>query len=100
MIPVGGGGWGRSDRSEMPSSGVLPKPFGMLPPSHMSWVTASRNSPQRFLHDLARRSAHLRVPKLLPSDQTTVNSLPECLADEVPLDGAGLDPVKDRRASN
>src|SRR5471032_1670406 len=96
MIPAGGGGWGRSDRLEMPASGVLPKPFGMLPPSHMSWVTALPNSPQRFLHDLARRSAHLRVPNLLTSDQTTVNSLPGCLADEVPLDGAGLDQVEDR----
>jgi len=96
MIPVGGGGWGRSDRLEIPYSGVLPKPVGMLPLSHMSWVTALRNSPQRFLHDLARRSAHLRVPNLLTSDQTTVNSLPECLADEVPLDGAGLDQVEDR----
>jgi hypothetical protein len=87
---------GRSDRLEMPSSGVLPKPVGMLPLSHMSWVTALRNSPQRFLHDLARRSAHLRVPNLLTSDQTTVNSLPKCLADEVPLDGAGFDQVEDR----
>src|SRR5260370_42651597 len=96
MIPVGGGGWGRSDRSEMPSSGVLPRPFGMLPPSHMSWVMALRNSPQRFLYDLARSSAHLHVPNLLTSDQTTVNSLPECLADEVPLDGTGFDQVEDR----
>ena len=68
----------------------------MLPPSHMSWVTALCNSPQRFLNDLARRSAHSRVPNLLASDQTTVNSLPECLADEVPLDRAGLDQVENR----
>ena len=48
----------------------------MLPPSHMSWVTASCSSPQHFLYDFARRSAHLRVPNLLASDQTTVDSLP------------------------
>jgi hypothetical protein len=41
----------------------------------MSWVTALRNSPQRFLYDLARRSADLHVPNLLTSDQATVNSL-------------------------
>src|ERR1700730_4101672 len=62
----------------------------------MSSVTALRSSPQRFLHDLARRSAHLRVPNLLTSDQTTVNSLRECLADEIPLDRTGLDQVEDR----
>src|SRR5213593_2313323 len=62
----------------------------------MLWVTALRNSSQRFLHDLARRSTHLRVPNLLTSDQTTVNSLSESLADEVPLDGAGLDQVENR----
>src|ERR1017187_6798880 len=61
-----------------------------------AWVTALRNSPQRFLYDLARRPAHLHVPNLLTSDHATVNSLPECLADEVPLDGAGFDQVEDR----
>ena len=37
---------------------------------------ALRSSPQHFLYDFARRSTHLRVPNLLASDQTTVDSLP------------------------
>src|ERR1035441_10459559 len=96
MTPVGGGGWGRSDQSGMPSSGVLPEPFGMLPPSYMFWVTALCSSAQHFLDDLARSSAHSRVPNLLASDQTTINSLSERLADEVPFDGACLDQVENR----
>ena len=72
------------------------KLFGTLPPSYMSWVTALCSSPQHFLNDLARRSAHSRVPNLLASDQTTVDSLPECLADEVPFDRTGLDQIKNR----
>src|ERR1017187_5160839 len=62
----------------------------------MFWAAALCGSPQHSLHDLARRSAHWRIPKLLANDQTTVNSLPERLVDEVPLDGAGLDQVENR----
>jgi hypothetical protein len=68
----------------------------MLPPSHMFWVPALGSPPQRLLQDLARRSAHSHVPNLLASDQTPVESLFECLTDEVPLDRTGLDQVKDR----
>jgi len=59
-------------------------------------VTALCSSPQHFLHKLAPRSAHARVPNLLARDQTTVNSQPERLANEIPLDGAGLDQVENR----
>jgi hypothetical protein len=41
----------------------------------MSWVMALGNSPQRFINDFARRSAHSCIPNLLASDQTTVDSL-------------------------
>jgi hypothetical protein len=68
----------------------------MLPRLCMSWVTALRNSSQYILYDLASRSAHSRVANLLPADQTTINSLPQCLADEVSLHCASLDQVKDR----
>ena len=68
----------------------------MLPPSYMSWVTALCNSPQHFLDHLARRSHHPRVPNLLTSDQATVDSLSQRLADEVPLDRARLDKIKNR----
>src|SRR5216683_1473275 len=54
----------------------------MPPTSNMSRVTALCNSPQHFLNDFARRSAHSRVPNLL--------------ADEVPFDRASLDQVKNR----
>jgi len=68
----------------------------MLPRLCMSWVTALRNSSQYVLYDLASRYAHSRVANLLPGDQTTVDSLPQCLADEVSFHGASLDEVKDR----
>jgi ABC-type transporter Mla MlaB component len=68
----------------------------MLPPLCMSWVMALRNSSQYVLYDLASRSAHSRVANLLPGDQTTVESLPQCLADEVSFHGVSLDEVKDR----
>jgi len=96
MTPVAGGGWDRSDRSEMPSSGVLPEPFETLPPSHIVWKTALCFPPQHFLYKLTRRSVHSRVPNLLASDQTTVNSLPERLADEGPLNGSGIEQVENR----
>ena len=32
----------------------------------------------------------------MTSNQTSIHSLPECLADEVPLDGTGLEQVKNR----
>jgi hypothetical protein len=53
-------------------------------------------SPQDFLNNLARRSAQVRVSNLLASDQTTINSLPQSLADEVAFDRSGLDHIKDR----
>jgi len=68
----------------------------MLPLSRMPWSAALCNSPQNFLNDFARRSTHSRVPNLLASDQATVDSLPYRLADEGPLDRAGLDQVKNR----
>ena len=49
------------------------------------------------LYDLASRSAHSRVANLWPADQTTVDSLPQCLADEVSFHCVSLDQVKDRR---
>ena len=60
----------------MPSSGALQAPFGMLPLSYMSSVMALRSSPQHFLNDLACSYAHSRVPNVLASDETTVDSLP------------------------
>ena len=68
----------------------------MLPRLCMSWVTALRNSSQYVLYDLASRSAYSRVANLWPADQTTVDSLPQCLADEVSLHCVSLDQVKDR----
>ena len=64
----------------------------------MFWAAALCSPPQRFLKDLVRRSVQLRGPNLMASDQTAINSLPQRLADEVPLDRAGLDQVKDRSA--
>src|SRR5712691_8570658 len=80
----------------MPSSGVPQEPFGMLPPSHMSWVTASCSSPQYFFNHLVGRSTHSRVPNLLASDETAVDSLSERLADETLLHSAGLDQIENR----
>ena len=68
----------------------------MLPRLCMFWATALRNSSQYILYDLASRSAHSRVANLLPTDQTTVDSLPQCLADEVSFHCVSLDQVKDR----
>ncbi len=68
----------------------------MLPRLYISWLTALGNSPQYVLYDLASRSAHSRVANLLPADQTTVDRLPQCLADEVSLHCVSLDQVKDR----
>lgn len=52
----------------------------MLPLLCMSRVTALRKSSHYILYDLASRYAHSRVANLLPADQTTVDSLPQCLA--------------------
>jgi len=68
----------------------------MLPPSYMSWVKALCDSPQYYLYDLAGRSAHSCIANLLATDQTTVDSLPQRLADEVPFHCASLDQVKNR----
>jgi hypothetical protein len=40
------------------------------------------------------RVAHLRVPNLLASDQTSANSLPQCLTNKVALDRSGLNHIK------
>src|ERR1035437_2523798 len=80
----------------MPASGVPQEPVGTLAPSYMSWVMALCGSPQRFLYDLARRSGHSRLLDPLASDQTSVDSLRDRLADEVPLDRAGFDQVQNR----
>jgi len=69
----------------------------MLPPSYMFWMSSSLCSPpQPSLYNFARRSAHLSVPNLLASDQTTFDSLSDCLADEAPIECAGLDQVENR----
>ena len=68
----------------------------MLPPWCMSWVAALRNPPQYFLYDLAGRSTHSRGANPLPTDQATIDSLPQGLADEVSLHRASLDQVKNR----
>src|ERR1019366_1752930 len=68
----------------------------MLPPSHMSWVTALCSSPQHFLYDFARWSAHLRVPNLWGINKPRADSLLERRADEVQLDRPSLDQVKNR----
>jgi hypothetical protein len=39
--------------------------------------------PEDFFNNLARRTVQLRVPNLLPSDETAVNSLPERLATSI-----------------
>jgi hypothetical protein len=59
---------------------------GWQPPSHSFWVPALGSPPQRFLNDLACGPAHSHAPNLLASDQAAVDSLPECLTDESPLD--------------
>jgi len=68
----------------------------MPPPSYMLWVSALCSPSKRFLNHFACRSTHLPAPNLLASDQTTVDSLSERLADEAPLDRAGLDQVENR----
>jgi hypothetical protein len=61
-----------------------------------AWGAALWGSPQRFFYNQARRSDHSRVLNLLASDQTTVDSLRDSLADEVSLDRAGFDQVENR----
>src|SRR5713101_1301312 len=68
----------------------------MLPPSNMPWVMALCSSPQNSLNGFAHRSAHLRVPNLLASDETAVDSLSERLADETLLHSADLDQIENR----
>ena len=68
----------------------------MLPPSYMFWVSALCSPSQRFLNHFACRCAHFPAPNLLTSDQTTVDSLSERLADEAPVDRTGLDQVENR----
>lgn len=68
----------------------------MLPLSHMSEVTALCSSPQYFFNHLVGRSAHSRVPNLLASDETAVDSLSECLEDETLLHRIDLDQIENR----
>ena len=68
----------------------------MLPPLRTSWLTALCNSPQCFFDDLADRSAHSRIPNLLPTNQTALDRLPQSLSNEVPFHRAGLDQVENR----
>jgi hypothetical protein len=93
MLPVGEGGWDllAHRRPRRRSSGPSDAPALVY-----VRVTALRNSSQYVLFDLASRSAHSRVANLLPADQTTVDSLPQCLADEVSFHCVSLDQVKDR----
>ena len=62
----------------------------------MFWAAPLCGSAQDFLDNLARGPAHLRVPNLLASDQTTINALPNSLANEVAFDRTGFDHIKDR----
>src|SRR5437899_12162785 len=68
----------------------------MLPPLRTSWLAALCNSPQCFFEDLANRSAHSRIPNLLPTNQTALDRLPQSLSNEVPFHRAGLDHVENR----
>lgn len=68
----------------------------MLPPLRMSGMTALCNSTQYIFYNLAGGLTHSRVANLLPTDQTTIKSLPHCLPDEGPFHCTGLDQVKDR----
>src|SRR5262249_37942080 len=96
MIPAAAGGWDQLAPPQTSSSGALPGTFGMLLRLRMSGMSALSNSSKYALYNLAGRSAHSRVVNLLPPDQTTVKSLPECLVDEGSLNGAGLDQVENR----
>ena len=78
----------------MYSSGVPQEPFGMLPPSHTSWVSALCSSPQYVFNHFLGRATHSCVPKLLASDEAAVDSLSERLADEMLLHGAGFDQIE------
>ena len=68
----------------------------MLTRLSTSWVMALRSSPQRFFYDSAGRSTHSRGSNPLHTDQTTVDGLPQCLADEVSLRRASVDQIKNR----
>jgi hypothetical protein len=68
----------------------------MPQPSHMFSVPALCRSPKRFFENPACRLAHLTAPNLLPRNQATIYSLRNRLTDEVPLDRAGFDQIKDR----
>src|SRR5262245_3395271 len=68
----------------------------MLPPLCTSWLAALCNSPQCFFDDLANRSAHSRIPNLLPTNQTALDRLPQSLSNEVPFHRAALDQVENR----
>jgi len=52
--------------------------------------------PQCVFYHLAYGLAQFCVPKLLAHDQTAVNSLPQCLAYERPLDRTSFDQIKNR----
>jgi len=60
-------------------------------PSHMCSEPALCRSPQRFFENPAGWFAHLTTPNFRPSNQTTIDSLRNRLADEIPLDRAGLE---------
>jgi hypothetical protein len=49
-----------------------------------------------FFDDLADRSAHSRIPNLLPTNQTALDRLPQSLSNEVPFHRASLDQVENR----
>lgn len=66
----------------------------MLPPLYTPSITALCNSPQCLFYDFADRSAHSRIPNLLPTDQTALDSLPQRLSNEVPLHRTRFDQVE------
>src|SRR6266436_10196207 len=80
----------------MPSSGVLQGPFEVPQPSNIPWTSPLCSMPEDFFNNLARRTVQLRVPNLLASDETAVNSLSERLANEALLHRAGFNKVKNR----
>src|SRR2546430_11566020 len=68
----------------------MPQPLNKL------WASPLGSLPEYFFDELARRTAQLRVPNLMASDEAAVNCLSESLADESLFHRAGLDQVKNR----
>ena len=66
----------------------------MLRLSNMILAPPLCSLPQHFFDQLAGRTTQFRVPDLLASDESAVDSLSESLTDETLLHSTGLDQIE------